>query len=123
MKTQEIRIVINVSQDKLFEFTIEPKNTSKWIDKAGIETVDTEQIGLGTKYVNNYGVLTVTDYDRGIFFELTNEGTQYQCSYSHRKIDEKITELTYFECMLDGSLLIEPVNINRFKKLKNLMEE
>ena len=123
MKTNEIRITIKAPPDEVFEFTIEPKNTHLWIDTVDIQTVDTKQIGLGTKYTNRYGVLEVTDYDRNAFFELTDQKTGYRCSYSYRKIDSETTELVYFESMEDGSELIEPMNNRHFKKLQALLEK
>ena len=123
MKTNEIRIEISVAQDELFEFTVEPLNTPKWIEGAGKGTVDTEQIGLGTIYTNSIGQWEVTDYERNVFFELTDKATGYSCSYSYRKIDENTTELVYFESMEDGSDLIAPMEEKHFQKLKELLEK
>ena len=122
MKTNEIRITIESPPEKVFEYTIEPKNTPLWIDSARIETVDTEQINLGTNYINNYGVLTVTDYDRNKFFELINQKTGYVCSYSYRKVNDNETELIYFEYMQDESKLADPMKQESFHKLKEILE-
>ena len=84
--------------------------------------MNTDQIGLGTLYTNDYGTFEVTDYDRDVFFELTNHDTSYQCSYSYRKLDDTTTELTYFECMQDGSDLQDPLKESYFEKLKTLLE-
>lgn len=123
ISSNEIRVTINKPHDKVFEFTLEPKNTPKWIDLITSETVDTEQIGIGTIYTNDFGILTVTDYERNLYFELTNEKTTYQCSYSFKKIDDDTTEIIYFEAMLDGSELDEPFNLKHFEKLKKIMEK
>jgi len=122
MQTNEIRITIKAPPEEVFEYTIEPKNTHLWVKGAGKETVDTQQIGLGTKYINNYGVLTVTDYDRDKFFELTNNETEYLCSYSYRKISDQETELIYFEYMKNGSELSDPMKQKSFNKLKEILE-
>lgn len=120
MTTNEIRIVINASPEKLFEFTVEPKNTSKWIEGIEEETVNTDQIGLGTIYTNRFGNLEVTDYERNKFFELTNKDTGYICSYTYRKQEDDSTEITYFEYMQDGSELAEPMDRKHFETLQTL---
>ena len=123
MKTNEIRISIDVTLEKLFEFTVNPKNTNEWIGTAGEEAVNTEQIGLGTIYSNNYGELEVTDYEKDKFFELTNQKTSYQCSYTYRRLEDGPTELTYFEYMQNNSDLEEPMERRHFEKLKEILEE
>ena len=75
MATNEIRIVISASHQDVFEFTAEPKNTYKWIDNISEQTVDTEQIGLGTIYSSKSGNFEVTDYERNKFLELTHQET------------------------------------------------
>ena len=123
MKTNEIRIRIQKPRDEVFEYTLEPNNRHLWCRNIEHEEVDTEQIGIGTKYTNNFGVLTVTDYERNVYFELTEESTQYQCSYSFRNIDDTETEIIYFESMLEGSDLIEPFDEDYFEVLKDILEK
>ncbi len=123
MKTNEIKVNIDIPVEAVFEFTLEPANTSRWIDAIEEETVNTKQIGLGTIYSNSYGNLEVTDYELNRFLELTNQKTGYQCSYSFRKIDNDTTEIIYFEQMLDGSKLTEPMKIESFKKLQEILEK
>jgi len=123
MKTNEIRIVIRKPRDEVFEYVLEPSNTHNWCRNIEHEEVDTEQIGIGTKYSNNFGILTVTDYERNVYFELTEELTQYQCSYSFRNISDNETELIYFESMLDGSDLIEAFDEDYFEVLKDILEK
>lgn len=123
MKTNEIKVNIDIPVEAVFEFTLEPANTSRWIDAIEEETVNTKQIGLGTIYSNSYGNLEVTDYELNRFLELTNQKTGYQCSYSYKKISDDATQITYFECMQDGSELIEPMEQKSFQKLKELLEE
>jgi hypothetical protein len=123
MKANEIRITIQALPEKVFEFTVEPKNTKQWVDGIGEETVNTQQIGLGTIYTNHFGSLEVTDYERNKFFELTNKENSYCCSYSYRKLEDEATELTYFEYMQDGSELEEPMKHENFKQLQKILEK
>ncbi len=119
----EIRITIAKPQDEVFEYTLEPNNTPKWCSAIEHESVDTKQIGVGTKYTNNFGELEVTDYEKNVYFELSETDTEYQCSYSFRKVDENTTEIIYFEQMLDGSTLVSPMKEKSFKKLQEILEK
>ncbi len=121
--SNEIRITINKPSKKVFEFVLEPNNTHLWCKDIKQETIDTEQIGLNTIYINNFGKLRVTDYERNVYFELSEIDTEYQCSYSFKKIDENTTELIYFEGMLDGSELSDVMDFEDFEKLKELLEK
>jgi hypothetical protein len=123
MKFNEIRITIKSSSESVFEFTLEPSNTHLWVEGVSKETIDTQQIGLGTIYSNKYGEMQVTDYDYEKFFELTNHETGYQRSYSYRKIFDDETELIYFENMQDGLNLVQPIQQKSFEKLKELLEK
>lgn len=122
-KTQEIRIIINQPKERVFEYVLEPKNTPNWCKSIESESIDTEQIGMGTIYTNNFGKLKVTDYERNVYFELSELGTEYQCSYSFHKIDDGSMELVYFEGMLEGSDLDEPMEKESFERLKEILEK
>lgn len=121
--TNEIRIIIAKPREEVFEFVLEPNNTPSWCSHIDEESVDTEQIGLGTRYTNNFGELEVTDYERNVYFELSEIGTEYQCSYSFHKIDDNITEIVYFEGMLDGTPLDEAMETENFDRLKEILEK
>ena len=122
-KTNEIRIVINKPSVEVFEFTIEPNHKHEWCHNIEHEEVDKEQIGIGTVYTNNFGKLEITDYERNVYFELTDDVTQYQCSYSFRNMNDLSTEIIYFESMLDGSDLLEPMDEDYFVNLKEILEK
>lgn len=120
--SNEIRIIIAKPREEVFEFVLEPGNKSSWCSSIENESVDTEQIGLGTRYKNNFGELEVTDYECNVYFELSEIGTKYQCSYSFHKIDDEATEIVYFEGMLDGSELDEMMESENFEHLKKILE-
>lgn len=123
MKTNEIRIEVKVPRAKAFEFTLEPLNKKLWLPSLKNETVSDDQIKLGASYINNQGTFEITDYEKDVFIELTNNKNSFQCSYSFHKIDEQNTEIVYFEAMFDGSDLKEPMDRRHFEKLKTLLEE
>jgi hypothetical protein len=122
MKANELEITINKPIEEVFAFTLEPKNTPKWVEAVSEETVNTEQIGLGTIYSTEYRELEVTDYDRDKFFELTNHKTSYVCSYTYKKINDDTAQIIYFEYMQDGSNLADPMKQKSFEKLRELLE-
>lgn len=123
MKLNEIRVIINSPQEKVFEYTIEPKNTKHWVEDSIEMKTDTEQINLGTKYSNEFITREVVDYDRDKFIELSDIDGIYTCSYSFRKLDDDSTELIFFESNDDGSELEYPLEKESFKKLRKILEE
>ena len=123
MKANEIRITIASPQEKVFEYTLEPKNTPQWVSDVIEMKTDTDQIDLGTKYFNEFITREVIDYDRNSFIELADVEGPYSCSYSFRKIDDEHTELIYFESHSDGSEIEYPMDKQSFERLKNLLEK
>jgi len=121
MKTNQVRINIKANISKVFEFTLDPNNTSRWIESITEEKVDTKKIGMGTIYTNDFGSYTVTDYDRDKFFELTDHKTGYICSYTFKEKDQE-TEIIYFEYMENGEDLKDPLDQKSFELLKELLE-
>lgn len=123
MKVNEIRTIINIPQDELFEYTIEPSNTKHWVEGSIEMKTDTDQIGLGTKYSNEHITREVIDYERDKFLELADMDRNYSCSYTFRKIDDDSTELIFFESHNDGSELTYPIEADCFEKLKEILEK
>jgi len=123
MTTNEIRVTINRSQQEVFEYTVEPKNTKHWVKDSIEMKTDTDQINIGTKYSNEFITREVTDYERNKFIELTDIDGIYSCSYSFRKIDENSTELTFFESNSGASELEYPLEQRYFEKLKEILEK
>jgi hypothetical protein len=52
MKTNKLTIRISKPVSEVFDFTINPQNTPRWIDFIVEETVDGKEIKLGTRYTN-----------------------------------------------------------------------
>lgn len=122
MKVNEIRITIIAPISEVFEFTLEPQNTKQWVTDSVEMKTDTNQINLGTKYINKFITREVTDYDCNRFIELSDIDGSYVCSYSFRKIDDEATEIIFFESHDDGSELEYPLDQKNFEKLKELLE-
>jgi uncharacterized protein YndB with AHSA1/START domain len=122
MKVNEIRIIIDAPQEKVFEYTLEPKNTQFWVEESIPMETDTKQINVGTKYSNKHITRKVTDYERDKFIELTDIDGIYSCSYSFKKIENNKTELIFFESNSNGSEVEYPIDAGCFKKLKEIIE-
>ncbi len=123
MKTNEIRIVISKPQREVFEYTLEPKNMPHWIEFLDEQGVDTEQIGMGTRYMNHLGNFTVIDYERDKFMEIEDKSQYFKASFSFRKIDDEQTEIVYFESKYNGEDLSNPLKKEYFENLKELIED
>ena len=122
MKVNEIRTIINIPQDELFEYTIEPKNTKHWVEGSIEMLTNTEQIDIGTQYSNEHVTREVVDYERDKFIELADINGIYSCSYTFRKINDDSTELIFFESNSDGSDLEYPIEAKCFEQLKEKLE-
>ena len=120
MKTNEIRISIAAPREYVFQYTLEPKNTALWQESK--ETVDTDQIGLGSRYTNDHGIFEVSDYEKNAFVERSQVKGKHQSSYTFHKISETDTEIIYFESMTDYSDLSHTLSRKEFQKLKSLLE-
>jgi hypothetical protein len=128
MNKSELKIIINKSISEVFDFTINPENTPKWLDSIKEEKIDTDIIGVGTKYQNtgdgkNWSEYICTEYKKYELFELAEVGGHYRVKYFYKKISESETELTYLEFIDDGvSYLQNPLNIKSLEMLKSVME-
>jgi len=126
MKQNKISIIINSPIESVFDFTINPENTPKWIDGIENEEVDKKPINLGTIYrnVDKSGVWTeyeVVQFYENKIFELKQKNSIYHVRYDYDLMSEKITRLTYFEWVDDGDLT-SPFSRSVLEKLKNLLE-
>lgn len=120
MKSNTLKITINRSVADVFEFTTNPQNTDKWFVNAGKEWTNEWPRKLGTRYENNHGFLTVTEFELDKLFTLTKEN-EFFVRYIYSAIDDNTTEMTYHEEYLNGDL--ESItDMTPFEKLKEIME-
>lgn len=122
MVENKLTIIIDKPVELVFEFTINPQNTHKWIDSIKKETTDTKVVALGTVYKNDFGELVVSSFVPNKVFELQNKKDAYMVTYTYTEIDKQHTELTYFEKMRDSSDLAALFNISSLEKLKRIIE-
>jgi hypothetical protein len=126
MKENTISIKINRPVQDVFEYTINPNNTSKWIEHLIFEESSTYPPVLGTTYRNHcsdgvWDEYEVTDITADQVFELSSKDGVYHVRYTYKAIDNEKSELEYFE-WVDEDELDNPFGLNELNKLKELME-
>ena len=122
MTENKVTVQIQKTLPEVFEFTINPINTHKWVNGIKSESRDSEEISIGTKYINDTGSYVVSAYEENKLFELTSNNLPYKCWYTYRYINDNTTEMTYTEKMTDGSELSDPFTQDTLNKLKEVME-
>jgi CRISPR/Cas system CSM-associated protein Csm3 (group 7 of RAMP superfamily) len=127
MDTNKLSITINKPVSEVFEFTLNPKNTPKWIETMMEEKTDTENIKVGTKYSNTNDGITWTEYlcsllQKDTLFELQEVGGSYRVKYTYVPISTNETELAYIEWTDDKSELSKPLEMKALEKLKSAIE-
>jgi hypothetical protein len=116
-----LTILIHRPVADVFAYTINPSNTSKWVEGVSEETIDTNIVDMGTKFKNDLGELKVTDIAKDKVFELSDTAGSYVVRYEYEPTDIG-TSLTYSEWMEDGSDLCTPMKLNSLEKLKECLE-
>ena len=126
MKENIISITISKSTSEVFQFTIDPKNTSRWIN--GIEKEETNEwpVKIGSIYRNvdtsgKWTEYTVVKLDENKVFELASKEGGYHVKYTYISVTENTCELEYFE-WVDGGELISPLSQDTLGKLKEVIE-
>ena len=127
MKDKKLTIVINKSISEVFDFTVNPENTAKWID--GIIKEETNEIPpkLGTIYRNkgkngNWNEYEMTAFEQDKMFELSRINGNYHVRYTFTPTDEGNCEFEYYEWVDEGEL-DDTFSQDVLEKLKRIMEQ
>lgn len=109
MRENTLRIVINKPVQFLFEFSLNPQNTPRWVDSIQKEVASERPTKLGTIYKNwtKEGVATeyeVTDFGENRGFTLSEIGGDYNVRYTFLPINDNQTEFEYHEWVSSGKL-------------------
>lgn len=127
MTENRIKILIKKPIEIVFEFTINPKNTSEWISHIAEEITSEYPIKVGTIYKNHAigsdirDSYTVIEYEESKIFHLYDENSGYHVCYIYNSISDNQTELEYFEWMNNWDLQ-SPFDHIHLEKLKEILE-
>ncbi len=126
MKDKTLVIRINKPAKEIFDFTLNPKKTPKWLNSIVIEEANESPVKKGTVYRNQntqgeWGEYTITDFKKNEMFEWTKSDNNYHVKYTFKPISENTTELDYYEWVDEGEL-DEPFTLEILQKLKSILE-
>ncbi|PCI21394.1 hypothetical protein COB64_00770 [Candidatus Wolfebacteria bacterium] len=126
MKENKITIEINKPISEVFNFTITPENTHKWIDSIEKEETSDHNIKVGTKYKNvnkegEWSEYIVTKFEKDKLFELQKSDGDLHVRYTYTHLGENKTSLEYFE-WTEKTQLNHPFSVDVLEKLKIILE-
>jgi hypothetical protein len=129
MDKNTLSILIHAPISAVFDFTLDPKNTPRWISSIQKEwtnewppkigTVYRQKLGIKRKTMESAIVITGFQKNKQLDFHLVN-GT-YSCSYQFSP-NQKGTWLTYSEENGVGQKLVSPLKMKNLQTLKTLIE-
>ena len=126
MKENKLTIQINKPVSEVFAFTINPKNTPKWIESCDKEETSEWPVKVGTVYTNTIKKgevfkFTMTELVENDHFSMLGSDNNYHCRYTYRDLGNNTSELEYYEWMDHGELE-GPFTQDILEKLKSVME-
>ena len=126
MKENKLKILIKKPVSIVFNFTIDPSNTHRWIESITEETIQGKEIKLGTRYVKkdtngNLNLYDATKFEENKVFELQSVPPFYTVRYTYTLVSGDKTELEYYE-WTDEDKLSQPFKQSYLERLKNIIE-
>ena len=127
MRSNKLTIQINKSPAEIFKFYINPKNTHLWVESIIDEQTNEWPIKTGTVYSNQnkagiWSEYRVTEVINNELFELISGDGNYHVRYSHKIINQKTSELEYYE-WVDRVEIDGPFTQDILEKLKTILED
>lgn len=127
MKNNKLRIVIDRPLKDVFNFTLDPNNTPKWINSIVFEETNEQPSKLGTTYKNTdkdgeWSEYEITKFEQDKTFVLSEKGGDYHVKYTFTSISRGETNFEYHEWVDEGKLN-HPFAQETLEKLKVLLED
>lgn len=109
MKDKRLVVTINRSAKIIFDFVLDPHNTSLWIDTIVKEQTNEFPAKKGTVYKNQnkkgeWSEYTLTEFEEDQMFVMAQNDGSYSVRYTLKPIDANTTELNYYEWVNQGEL-------------------
>lgn len=125
MKQNKLTIRVNKPVAEVFEFTLDPANTPRWIDSIVKEEADASP-GFNVRYKNynqkgEANEYVITEFEPNKSFTMAMVGGDYKVRYTFTPISDNETEVEYFEWSENGELA-EPFGQEALEKLKEVIE-
>jgi len=126
MKENKVSIQINRPASEVFDFTINPANTSKWIESIEKEETNEWPVKIGSVYrnvdaVGKWDEYTLAGLEKNKLFELASREGGYHVQYTYTSVSDQISMLEYFEWMDEGELE-NPFSQEALNNLKIVIE-
>ena len=109
MKEIKLTVTINRPAHEVFDFTINPDNTPKWVDGVVREQTNESPTKLGTIYKNqsldgNWSEFEITAFEDGYMFEMTKKDDNHHVKYTFKQLDNDQCELEYYVWVDSGDV-------------------
>ena len=127
MNKKRLTIIIEKPVTEVFDFTVNPENTPKWIDGIALEETNETPPKLGTIYRNkskdgSWNEYKMTALEPGEMFELTRVDGNYHVRYTFTTTQDGHCNFEYYEWVDEGEL-DDTVSQQVLEKLKRVMEQ
>ncbi len=126
MKDKRLKIINNQPSDVVFNFTLDPKNTPKWIDGIEQEITSEWPVKIGSIYRNqgsngDWNEYELVDVEKDKTFTLSQKNGDYSVRYTFDSQKDNSTEFEYYE-WVDTGELDDTVSQKTLEKLKEVIE-
>ena len=126
MKNNRINIIVYKPVNVVFDFTITPDNTPKWIRHVCVEETNEWPVKIGTVYRNkgkagSWSKYIVENIKDNELFELADSDSGYHVRCTYTPIDSGTTKMEYYEWVDEGDLK-EPFTPEILDELRKAIE-
>ena len=125
MKDNRMTIVIDKPIQEVFDFSLNPENTPKWIPDIAVEETSEWPVKVGTIYRNKrargaWNTYELVEIVPGSTFTLKSKDTDFSVRYTFKELPDHKTEFEYYEWVESGT--IDPFTFEHLEKFRDLVE-